>query len=212
MARKVVDALIAINKFDCPLMIALTSIDLNPRFYNINVSESKVTHILAIEGGDVKRLTRIAGRLGLKVRYIDTRGGIIWIENYAPCSFCRILSSLGGVPLSLDLNDKKVPLYRILLPSRRSFLAMREKLEASGLEPQLLRAGYRLRVARLTPMQMRALVIAYENGFFDFPKRVNLEALSKMLGVKPSTLDEILRRGLRKLVEEYIAREEPIRL
>jgi predicted DNA binding protein len=33
-----------------------------------------------------------------------------------------------------------------------------------------------------------------------------------MLGVKPSTLDEILRRGLRKLVEEYIAREEPIRL
>jgi hypothetical protein len=56
MARKVVDALIAINKFDCPLMIALTSIDLNPRFYNINVSESKVTHILAIGGAMLNAL------------------------------------------------------------------------------------------------------------------------------------------------------------
>jgi len=212
MARKVVDALVAVNKFDCPLMIALTSIDLNPRFYNINVSESKVTHILAVEGSDVKRLTRIVGRLGLKVRHVDTRGGVVWVENYTPCSFCRALFNLGGIPLSLDLNDKKVPLYRVLLPSRRSLLAMMEKLKTLGLEPQLLRASYRLRVARLTPMQMRALVVAYENGFFDFPKRVNLETLSKMLGVKPSTLDETLRRGLRKLVEEYIAKEEPVRL
>jgi hypothetical protein len=212
MARRIVEALIAVNRFDCPLLILLASVDLNVRFYNVNVSESKVMHILAAGGGDARRLTRMAGRLGLKVRYVDAQGGIVWVENNRPCSFCRSLHSLGGVPLSLDINDKKVPLYRVLLPSRRSLSAMLEELKAAGLEPQLIRAGHRLRVAKLTPMQIRALVVAYENGFFDFPKKVNLETLSKMLGVKPSTLDETLRRGVRKLVEEYIAREEPIRL
>jgi len=51
-----------------------------------------------------------------------------------------------------------------------------------------------------------------KTAFFDYPKKINLERLSEIMGVKPSTLDEILRRGLRELVEEYLNRKKGIEI
>ena len=58
----------------------------------------------------------------------------------------------------------------------------------------------------LTGRQEQILSIAFENGYYDFPKRMGLEELSSLIGVKASTLDEILRRGQKKILGEYLAR------
>jgi predicted DNA binding protein len=117
-----------------------------------------------------------------------------------------------GLPTGLKLDKDKKPVYRILVPKRSLLKNFVSDLEKSGLEPDLLKIDLRLRIAKLTPTQIRALILAYENGFFDYPKKINLERLSEIMGVKPSTLDEILRRGLRKLVEEYLNRKEGIEI
>jgi len=39
-------------------------------------------------------------------------------------------------------------------------------LEESGLEPDLLKIDLRLRIAKLTPTQIRVLILVFENGFF----------------------------------------------
>ncbi|MGC9009446.1 MAG: helix-turn-helix domain-containing protein [Sulfolobales archaeon] len=46
---------------------------------------------------------------------------------------------------------------------------------------------------------------AYEYDHFDYPKNIDLSGLSQILGIKPSTLDEILRRAIKKVVREYIS-------
>ena len=58
----------------------------------------------------------------------------------------------------------------------------------------------------LTIRQEQILSIAFERGYFDFPKRAGLKELASETGIKTSTLAEILRRGQRKILGEYLAR------
>ncbi len=58
----------------------------------------------------------------------------------------------------------------------------------------------------LTTRQEQILTIAFERGFFDFPKRLGLKELAADMGVSTSTLAEILRRGQKKILGEYLGR------
>ena len=58
----------------------------------------------------------------------------------------------------------------------------------------------------LTTRLEQILTIAFERGYFDFPKRLGLKELAAEMGIRTSTLAEILRRGQRKIVGEYLAR------
>lgn len=58
----------------------------------------------------------------------------------------------------------------------------------------------------LTGRQEQLLAIAFERGYFDFPKKVRLEDLAAFADVKTSTLAEILRRGQKKVLGEYLAK------
>jgi predicted DNA binding protein len=55
----------------------------------------------------------------------------------------------------------------------------------------------------LTARQEEILLMAFVRGYFDFPKKVGLKDLASETGVKTSTLTEILRRGQKKILEEY---------
>lgn len=57
----------------------------------------------------------------------------------------------------------------------------------------------------LTPLQQRALSEALRRGFFEWPRRISLEELSKELGISKVTLSEHLRRGERKLLESILS-------
>jgi predicted DNA binding protein len=58
----------------------------------------------------------------------------------------------------------------------------------------------------LTGRQEQLLAVAFERGYFDFPKKVGLEELAALADVKTSTLAEILRRGQKKILGEYLAK------
>ncbi|MGC9149227.1 MAG: helix-turn-helix domain-containing protein [Sulfolobales archaeon] len=59
-------------------------------------------------------------------------------------------------------------------------------------------------MAKLTLKQLLALIAAYEYDYFNYPKNIDLSELKQILGIKPSTLNEILRRAIKKVVREYI--------
>lgn len=58
----------------------------------------------------------------------------------------------------------------------------------------------------LTARQEQILSVALDRGYFDFPKRIGLEELAALAQIKPATLAEILRRGQKKILSEYLAR------
>jgi len=56
----------------------------------------------------------------------------------------------------------------------------------------------------LTTEQHRAIGTAFEEGYFDVPRRVRLADLAERLGTSTSALSETLRRGLYRLVEAHL--------
>lgn len=45
--------------------------------------------------------------------------------------------------------------------------------------------------------------IALEKGYFEFPKKITLRQLAKVLDISPGTLTEILRRGQKRVLQEH---------
>lgn len=43
------------------------------------------------------------------------------------------------------------------------------------------------------------MILSLRLGLFDHPRRIKISEISEMLGIKPSTFTEILRRGIRKI-------------
>lgn len=92
----------------------------------------------------------------------------------------------------LGSDDAFMGLVRSLRRKRIPFeVRMQKRLEDTDL---------------LTTRQEQILSVAFERGYFDFPKRVGLKELASETGVRTSTLAEILRRGQRKILGEYLAR------
>jgi predicted DNA binding protein len=58
----------------------------------------------------------------------------------------------------------------------------------------------------LTPEQYETLVLAYERGYYDEPRRTDLEALASELGITRQAVSSRLRRGYRNLVENAVLR------
>jgi len=61
----------------------------------------------------------------------------------------------------------------------------------------------------LTARQEQVLGTALAQGYFEFPRRISLTGLSELVGVRPSTLSEILRGAERRVLESTIQVRSP---
>jgi predicted DNA binding protein len=87
------------------------------------------------------------------------------------------------------------------------FLDLMRSLEECEVEFEILYKGKPLEGDKRTKVTYREeeiLRIALEKGFFDFPKKIKLEELAESLGIAPSTLSEILRRGQKKILTKFL--------
>ncbi|MEA5389123.1 helix-turn-helix domain-containing protein [Haloarculaceae archaeon H-GB11] len=57
----------------------------------------------------------------------------------------------------------------------------------------------------MTETQREALVLAYERGYFDSPRKVSLEEVAEELGITQQSLSSRLRRGHRRLIGATLA-------
>jgi hypothetical protein len=55
----------------------------------------------------------------------------------------------------------------------------------------------------LTPKQLKAVNLAIENGYFEIPKKINLEELSKQMKLSRTTFLEHLRKAEKKILSKY---------
>ncbi|MDG7003551.1 MAG: helix-turn-helix domain-containing protein, partial [Nitrososphaerota archaeon] len=66
------------------------------------------------------------------------------------------------------------------------------------------------RTRALTTRQEWLIRSAYENGYFDYPKRIRIGPLARMMDVAPPTLYESLRKTQKKLLEEHFRGGPPL--
>ncbi len=107
--------------------------------------------------------------------------------------------------------------YRVVTFKSEEFGKLLRKLRASGFEVEVLKRGAfegflasslspsaDAMFSKLTEKQMDSLVTAFIYGYYDRPRRTDIQSIAKKLGVPRSTFQEHLKKAERKVMSALI--------
>ncbi len=94
--------------------------------------------------------------------------------------------------------------WNIIFTERASLKKLVFNMEEKGCEVKLKRISSVDENKMLTPKQEEIISVAYQRGYYDFPKRIGVRELAEMFSISTATLSEILRRGQKKIIERYL--------
>ena len=126
-----------------------------------------------------------------------------------------VLSSSKGKRCPLYQLYSDIPLYvarctlfkdgiiTTIICDDRSLRKFYRKLEDMNIEFRIisvrrLRSGGRS--GRLSREQLLTLMIAHRIGYFDVPSKASIRDVAKVLGKSPSTVSELIKRGIKNLL------------
>ena len=132
-------------------------------------------------------------------------GHVYGSTTSARCTVCREVARSNCFLASVSVASKGQARWTVL-GSGNSFRELTAALERHKIPFEVKMKKTLEDKELLTARQEQILVIAFERGYFDFPKKLGLTELASLTGVKTSTLAEILRRGQKKILGEYLAR------
>ncbi len=129
--------------------------------------------------------------------------GEAWFDSDG-CDVCNTILSHRSFLVSARHVSGYTIVYDFVVPNRETFKNIISTLEDHGLEPRILEVTkFKPKMKDLTEKQERVLWLALKLGFFDYPRRINSIELSRKIGIVPSTLSEITRRGISKILKHY---------
>lgn len=121
------------------------------------------------------------------------------------CMACRLLAGadcfLTGSTTTKDSRLK----WTMLVTQKKALQELIENLEKIKAQPKLVKLTEISDSDELTKRQEQVTRMAFERGYFDFPRRIGLKELATMFDVSTSTLSEILRKGQRRIMMRYFS-------
>jgi len=180
-------------------------------FKDLDVQDFKLIDVRSLSEGLTRHLVKIPSEQinnipeGLfQKKQIDKRTleHLAWFESDG-CDVCNLILSRGSFLVAGRSTENGALIHTFIAPNFEAFKSVVSSLENIGLEPKILRIGKYKRTGILTERQERVLWLALQTGFFEFPRKINTIELSGRLGIALSTLSEILRRGIRRLLEHH---------
>lgn len=149
---------------------------------------------------NVHRLSEVDGRRLYRVELTDAVETVlypVWVE-------------LGGEGIEAQYRDGRWH-AKIRFPDRGALREYESYVTANDLHFELYRVYDASEEAvatdppdGLTESQRETLLLAYERGFFDIPRRATAAELAEELGVSRQAVSERLRRAYATLVEDHV--------
>lgn len=127
----------------------------------------------------------------------------IGVVKCTHCFGCRELMSTDCFLVSASSKEDGRLEYTIISSQNECLRQLMSKLEAAKAAPKLVRMKKLSKDEMLTDNQEKIVKMAYQRGYYDFPKRIGVKDLAKIFSISPATLSEILRRGQKKIIESY---------
>lgn len=193
--------IIEVENRDCKILNILKSVGAEKfRFLDIRSYTGGITrHLVKLPREYIVKLPEYSlVKTGDKIKE-----AWVWIESEG-CNVCNTILSHGAFLISGMGTENFKLTYSFIAPSYETFRSILTALDSSGFKLRILKVGkYKPRGKQLTERQEKILWLALKMGYFEYPKKINMLELSRKLGVKPSTLSEIIRRGVRRLLEHY---------
>lgn len=145
------------------------------------------------------------------VSKVDTtmteRGKIVGAVTTARCDICRILTDADCFLISAETKSAGKVEWTLVLSDKDVLKGIFDHLKSKSVQAELVKLTKIDDKESLTERQDKITHVAFERGYFDYPKRISLRELARMFDVSPSTLSEILRKGQRKIVLDYFKKQ-----
>jgi predicted DNA binding protein len=178
------------------------------------IDEYNLRDVRRLSGGLTRHLIRVSSNQSQKLPAdvsIQTRRNnfvTAWIESDG-CDVCNTILENGSFLVSGRYIRDYTIIYTFVSPTFDAYQNVVSTLDALGLKPKVLEMG-RIRLNRtiLTEKQEKTLWFALQMGFFDCPRKINTIELSHELGIATSTLSELVRRGIRRLLDHHFSDDE----
>lgn len=138
---------------------------------------------------------------------ITERGKVIGAVTTARCEICRILTDSDVFLISAESKGSGKMEWTLVVSDKSVLKNIFDHLKSKGVEGDLVKLTKIDDKESLTERQDKITHVAFERGYFDYPKRISLRELARMFDVSPSTLSEILRKGQRKIVLDYFKKQ-----
>jgi predicted DNA binding protein len=179
--------------------------------FKLNINNCRLIDVRRLPGGAVKHLVSLpsneVGKVsGEKLKIISGSKGSNTLASFQTdgCNVCNTMLSKGAFLISGKHLGGYRMIYEFIAPGYDAFQQIMTMLESLGFKPKILKlTKHEPQEGVLTEKQENVLWLALRMGYFDYPRKISTKALSKTLGIVPSTFSEILRSGLRKLLEKY---------
>jgi HTH DNA binding domain len=177
-----------------------------------DLDTESMTMLLELEGkqgsleGAVSAIRRARGMSQLHETSISVTKRICLVVVDKP-PICSASMGVGVVCLQCPYSQggEKVA-WKVLVRRSGDIRALVGRLKDKGISTHITSISEVDQEELLTGRQKEVISTAVRLGFFDFPRKVSVTELGAKLGIKPSTLSEILRSAERKIMEK-VARD-----
>jgi predicted DNA binding protein len=123
------------------------------------------------------------------------------------CVACCTMVGTEAFLLESNVNKSGRTVWRLLATEKETIRQVISDLEDHRYNVELMKLTSVDVDEMMTSRQEDILQIAFERGYFDYPKRISLRDLAAMFDISISTLSEMLRKGQRKIMEEYFSED-----
>ncbi|MBQ8179594.1 MAG: helix-turn-helix domain-containing protein [Candidatus Methanomethylophilaceae archaeon] len=132
-----------------------------------------------------------------------SRGNYLAMVTNRRCLLAKLVNRSGCFLSSAVPKSKGLVEWTVLGPNWNKVHGLLKDLKAHGYEYRTLSSGNASTASTLTPKQERYIYAAYEMGYYDIPKRADLDDLCGVLGCSKSTLNISLRTAEKRLFEYH---------
>jgi len=140
------------------------------------------------------------------IRLVDSIGDQYLMRAEWEESYFGVLSALAkaNVVVLTGIGSKDEWRFEVRGESQEAIAEFREYCQENDIPMTITAVHAMLPIQgvgyELTETQREALILAYERGYFDTPRKASLEEIADELGITQQSLSSRLRRGHRRLI------------
>ncbi|MDG6224663.1 MAG: helix-turn-helix domain-containing protein [Candidatus Thermoplasmatota archaeon] len=138
----------------------------------------------------------------VKVSKVDL-DKVIMIVGVQGCVGCRTIIESGCFLISANSTTDGWIEWKLIMNEKLQLQNLVSHLNDHGVDNRLILIQPVDDKESLTARQERIIKTALERGYYDFPKRIGIRELARLFNISTASVSETLRRGQKKIIEQY---------
>ena len=130
------------------------------------------------------------------------KNSILLTVSVDKCDICQTILSSGCFLKNACTKGDQI-IWRFVSPKKEYVKKIDDSLDRLKIRHDLHRLQALDERGTLTQRQEQIIRIAYEQGYFDFPKKIGVRQIAQRTGISSSLVSETLRRATKKLIAQH---------